>query len=1316
METMLLVGSLVLLSFISRAADAVLVRSSNDSISEGNCTGPLDYFLCNCLTTNTTIDIQVSPDQYTFRRQSDCILENKTSIRIIGNSSNDTVFNCTCDRPFGIVFLRVCNVTIEGIQMVGCGDVVSNIINQTLYTIVPAIHFGAGFRSAVMFYYAKDVRVTDLILLNTLGYGIVTVDTIGNVTLSTVRIINTTFDNDPACDNYDFSIDTATFYCSGSGILIVYHDNIEVGTVDEANTVLTIDQSVFLNNRNLIPDKQLAILIELTATGFYQLPVPLQGASGISIYYLQKLYDVKTEISNSLFYNNYGSLAGSSIVTSVSSIRGTTFFEKCHFEYEETALDFAVNSGYLTRGGISFFHLMTRNAPGIEPLVVTTEIEVILGVLQCDFTNLGGRLGAALHFDRISSDTVSLVIVVELCNFIGNVADAGAAVYAIDNGFTSSGGLSVFLININAHHNAISPSSSLLHASSEYITGVFSAKISLFILNCSEHCSFTNNEPSVFYGHSSSIEVSGSVEFLYNVGNHGGAFDVINTIVYFYQGAHVYFGHNYAMVHGGALDIISFTINLVTCPIQFLGPNTTDPILTLDRIGDLNLNITFENNTAGSSGILQSIYANVFYVCFYYPYTITQLNFGLETPVVNGTRSSVYRNVFKFVPEGSASEHLFVSAYLPCPCYDNGTYESGKCLAAEANNTLKLDSPVIAGRSFTISLVTLDVVGSIGFTQTLYSDVYYNETSGGHLALDSDQNERPFSIVNRQCTPVDFTIYGLQTTLPKYGNLRLSVIPGSNHDFNFTFDDCPTGFSIQKYENGLYGCACGEFFMESEIRDDFQCNPVSGMIRRLDLRSWLATNDDRIEYTSLCIPTYCDDSLANFTLEDQNILCINSHAGRVCGGCVDNLSKVFGSNICKKCSNIWLATIILYALLGIILVLILFFLRFTVTLGAINGLIFFCNAVSINEHLFFNTERSDFLFLRVFISLLNLDLGFEVCFYDKMTQIGKTGLQFVFPIYLWLLISIIVYLGRYYFRSRRVTSSSVLPVLATLILLSYSKLLRTTISAFSSTTIYYSSADSNYTDLQKISVWYPDPNVEFLHGTHVILFLIGIVFILVFILPLALAMTFPTVVLRSKRLSYFFPLFDCFYAPFKGKYRYWFGARMIVLIYLSTMESIIRSYQEALLLSVVIAVLAFAIVQAYIRPFKNTIINILDLIFMGIFILLSVITLYIYPSSSGYAEVNIAVNVLGSVAFVLFCFVLVFHVYNIIKKTARYLHTIKTLQEMLRSKGISANFDVLFTSKPIDRNTTNMSRYGGSQEHSNDDYYAHLQESLLEQI
>jgi len=102
---------------------------------------------------------------------------------------------------------------------------------------------------------------------------------------------------------------------------------------------------------------------------------------------------------------------------------------------------------------------------------------------------------------------------------------------------------------------------------------------------------------------------------------------------------------------------------------------------------------------------------------------------------------------------------------------------------------------------------------------------------------------------------------------------------------------------------------------------------------------------------------------------------------------------------------------------------------------------------------------------------------------------------------------------------------------------------------------------------------------------------------------------------------------------------------------------------------------------------------------------------------SGYNKVTVAVNVMISVAFVLFCFVVIFYIHNIIKKTDQYLRATETLQETLRAKGISANFNVLFsTSKPNERDDVNMSRYDNSQEHSDGNYYTNLRESFLEQI
>ena len=65
-----------------------------------------------------------------------------------------------------------------------------------------------------------------------------------------------------------------------------------------------------------------------------------------------------------------------------------------------------------------------------------------------------------------------------------------------------------------------------------------------------------------------------------------------------------------------------------------------------------------------------------------------------------------------------------------------------------------------------------------------------------------------------------------------------------------------------------------------------------------------------------------------------------------------------------------------------------------------------------------------------------------MCFYKEMSEIAKTGLQFVFPLYLWLLMFIIIMAGKHYIHSRiYISTYSAVPVLATLILLSYSKLL-----------------------------------------------------------------------------------------------------------------------------------------------------------------------------------------------------------------------------------------------------------------------------------
>ena len=177
------VGLLSVLVFAWLASTNAITVRPGENITEGNCTGQLDYFLCNCTNLNTTIDIQLSRGHYNFTPQPSCLLKSKTSVKLVG-ISNDTTIKCQEPNAFNIVFMRVQDVIITNITMVNCGSVVDDLINQTFYNVTNgAAHFGAGFRFAIMFYQVRDVTITEVTMQNTLGYGIIAFNAIGNVTI-----------------------------------------------------------------------------------------------------------------------------------------------------------------------------------------------------------------------------------------------------------------------------------------------------------------------------------------------------------------------------------------------------------------------------------------------------------------------------------------------------------------------------------------------------------------------------------------------------------------------------------------------------------------------------------------------------------------------------------------------------------------------------------------------------------------------------------------------------------------------------------------------------------------------------------------------------------------------------------------------------------------------------------------------------------------------------------------------------------------------------------------------------------------------------
>ena len=350
---------------------------------------------------------------------------------------------------------------------------------------------------------------------------------------------------------------------------------------------------------------------------------------------------------------------------------------------------------------------------------------------------------------------------------------------------------------------------------------------------------------------------------------------------------------------------------------------------------------------------------------------------------------------------------------------------------------------------------------------------------------------------------------------------------------------CPLGFIMDNT-----ACVCHPQIQMLGI----QCNITTGRIYK-DTQIWVNSTFYEGILTGVITHQnhpfdYCKPHSLNLSLENPDEQCAFQRSGILCGACQHNLSHVLGSSNCKQCSSLWLTLFILaFAIAGIALVVFLMILNLTVSVGTINGLIFYANVIRANQAVF--PPHISNTFLSWFVAWMNLDLGFEVCFYNGMDAYAKTWLQFVFPVYIWCIVILIIVSSHYYTTAARISGRNAVQVLATLLLLSYAKLLRLTITIFSSTTL-------EYPDGSVRRVWLYDGNVDYLKGKHIPLFMTALLVLLVLSLPYtALLLFIQCLQQKSKYRALFWigkfkPLFDAYTGPYKDKHRYWTGLLLLV--------------------------------------------------------------------------------------------------------------------------------------------------------------------------
>ena len=511
--------------------------------------------------------------------------------------------------------------------------------------------------------------------------------------------------------------------------------------------------------------------------------------------------------------------------------------------------------------------------------------------------------------------------------------------------------------------------------------------------------------------------------------------------------------------------------------------------------------------------------------------------------------------------------------------------------------------------------------------------------------------------IDGECTKLDFTLFSpldseeLMLTLK--GPCNVMGVSKRSVRIEVTCK-CPIGFQISNHADEMAClCTCDQIL---QLYTRTECNATTQSIIRRD-EFWITyinqTNLSGYLIYPYCPFDYChppgEQVGVNLNLpHGSDAQCAAHHSSTLCGSCEPGYSISLGSSHCLQCPPHWpglVATIaVVFILSGMALVAFLLILNLTVAAGTLNAVIFYANVVAASKSVLFPLRAS---FASVFISFLNFDLGFDMCFYDGMDTYVKTWLQLAFPAYIILLVALIIKLS-YQFTcfGNLIGKKDPVATLATLILLSYTKLLQTIITSFSSATL-------TYPDGSKKTTWLADATVGYFTTKHAMLFCTSILILLLGLAYTFLLFTWQWILcLPNKHLKWIKnpkvnAFLEVYLIPYAPKQRYWTGLLLLVrvILYLVTAFNPSGDPRLTLLSTAFIMSALFLYIAIYgVWLYKNWYINVLEMLTYFNIIAVSMITLH----SLGSADINqrAVTNVSAAIIFAQLLVVIIYHTFK----------------------------------------------------------------------
>ena len=1216
------VAAILLLSFALPVANSATV-----DVYPQNCT---EKRRDNNVTLNAVINGAVqSHTVYQLLAGNHCIfnfsyVQNMSNLTFIGDSSRPERVNVTCVARAGLAFINISTLTLEGLTIDGCGVTSEDNLQLFQWSMENNIDFFYDLYYstdviAVLVGLVADFTVRSVTINATKGLGMLVV----NPQRATL-VEDSIFSSNHPLSCYRLPLDDSTSVNLtennhiGGGAFFVY---LNFMTSKNTTTSLEIRNNSFLNNSYCGLEAKVALNYRLTKLAS-KLGYSLGAGGGLSIVLAQTLYPTQVVVDSCKFLNNTSYFGGGAHVAMFDGVSGNEItFYNCSFLKNGLAGNIVADYQFYTSGAALYIvkDLIFPSDHQEHILVSPAQNNTVL-VQNCSMIGNRATSAGAVYIYSMYSPFVNDIVIFDNCTLSENEGLVGAALYIGEqknNGLQP--GIEVTFRNMIVTKNRIlfEESAGNIATSSKSDSSAAIELQAIRIIFEGINTLISNNYASAIRSVASVIYIHDHMVLCNNSGSFGGGMHLLSSsYIVLKNNSHLRLENNTGAVEGGAVYV-----NLLGYSLDF---NYHDCFLFFEEVETL----CFGNDSCSN---------------------VTSLNFMLEL-IDNSS------------PLGSL---IFGSTLDTCPWSYQLKKEFDQPPSYPVLDIMyeMTDKFNFSTHPTTVSAVTTPstklVIHDLQLTTRNHApgELFYLNVSG----YDHLNQSTPVLLASKPSTSIDNVssilgfsnfsfldhLYGDSVPVIIAGRLNVTNITiylyatdsNAQTAFHVNLTECAVGF---EYHNGH--CQC-----ESGLSDHsgIKCNQTS-MELTVSNNHWAGPGPTESLIISSCISDFCSTGERKVKPPDFNALCHTKYnrSGILCGGCVKGLSMTLGSHRCKKCSDHSVSLIILFAIAGIVIMFGISFLRITVSDGYLNSILFFTNVLSIYIPIFVSSTQSAALF--VIVEWFNLNFGIEQCFYDGMTTLTHVALRLVFPLYLVLLMVLITVISKKSTKLAQVFSSaqfSAAKLFATVLLMSYATLLEACLELLSP--VILTSVDG-----ERYIMWRSDPNQRYLHDRHIPLVIVACTLLFTVILPAPILLMFPRIAFSTRFGVRLKPILDAFWAPFKTKFRFFVGLRLLLRIIPFATAYLIHQPMNILILGI-FSVSTFFF-QVVIQPFRGFWQNTLEYFFLTNTVMLVLGALYFeifitaYQENQGFVkyhhEQDAYFTLFVTIAYVAFLAVILWHV------------------------------------------------------------------------